>query len=516
MPVRWPSFWGKIALIATAVAVADVLLWNRPGLGANLGLLTLSWTAGLALANPAIRRSPIALVALGAAGVLAALQIERPTAVGLGLYVVAMGVAALGPRAPRGDDGWRWAQRLVAGAVLAVAGPFADFTRLRRIKARTRGVRVAALLMAALLPLAGGLVFLSLFAAANPVIAQWLSGWRLPRVEIARLIFWGVAAFPLWASLRPRGLRRTLRTPGLDGELGVPGVGPASVATSLGVFNAVFALQNGLDIAYLWRGAGLPSGVSFSAYAHQGAEPLIATALLAGLFVLVFLRPGSTTAASRPIRALVIVWVLQNLFLVASTALRTWDYVQAYSLTPFRIAAMLWMALVAAGLVLILWRLLAAKSSSWLINANLLAAGAVLALCSVVDLSAVAAAWNVRHAREAGGEGVALDLCYMRNLSGGAIVSLAELEQRPLTPGFRDRVAYTRRLLTADLARSQAAWRGWRWRDARRLQRVRALTREAPVAPDSRGRDCQGLYTPPPAPRPPVAPLTPSPNPGTR
>ena len=43
----------------------------------------------------------------------------------------------------------------------------------------------------------------------------------------------------------------------------------------------------------------------------------------------------------------------------------------------------------ATGLVLITWRLLRAKSSSWLINANLAALGGVLAVCSVTDLGAI-------------------------------------------------------------------------------------------------------------------------------
>ena len=65
---------------------------------------------------------------------------------------------------------------------------------------------------------------------------------------------------------------------------------------SLVAFNLIFALQNGLDLAFLWSGAPLPGDLTLAGYAHRGAYPLIATALLAGLFVLVTLRPGSATA----------------------------------------------------------------------------------------------------------------------------------------------------------------------------------------------------------------------------
>ena len=50
-----------------------------------------------------------------------------------------------------------------------------------------------------------------------------------------------------------------------------------------------------MDFVYLWGGKTLPDGMSYAEYAHRGAYPLIATALLAGAFVLVALRPGSET-----------------------------------------------------------------------------------------------------------------------------------------------------------------------------------------------------------------------------
>jgi hypothetical protein len=514
MQARLPSFWIKVALTVAVVAAADVLLFDVDGLGLNLGLFSLALAAALGLANPAIRRHRLALLALLAAALFAVLQIERATFVGWALFAVAMAVAALAPRAPRGQDGWRWFQRLIVGGFKALIGPLLDLRDVLKIRARSGPMKVRMVLAGFALPILGGVVFIGLFAAANPVIEEALGGIHVPEADFARAIFWALVTLILWAVLRPRGLRRTLRTPGLDGDLKLPGVTATSIAASLALFNVIFAVQNGLDITYLWSGAGLPKGVSFSEYAHRGAEPLIATALLAGLFVLVFLRPGSATAASRPIRILVTVWVAQNLFLVASTALRTIDYIEAYSLTRMRIAALIWMALVAVGLVLLTWRLLRGKTSSWLINANLVALGAGLATCSFVDLGAVAARWNVRHAAEVDGQGAALDLCYLRSLKGAAVLPLVELERRPLPTDLHDRIAYVRRDLTADLARNQGDWRGWRWRDARRLDGVVALTGEQPVRPLNEGRSCDGAK-PIPRPAPAAAPLTPSPKPGT-
>ena len=52
-------------------------------------------------------------------------------------------------------------------------------------------------------------------------------------------------------------------------------------------------------------------------------------------------------------------------------------------------------------------------SGGWLINANLLATLLVLLGCCALDLRQTAAVWNVRHAREVGGRGAAIDLCYL-------------------------------------------------------------------------------------------------------
>lgn len=512
MPARLPSFWIKVGLALALVATADVLLFERqPGLG--LAVFSLAWSAALLV----VRGGRASWLALAVAAVFAALQIERPTPVGWVLFALALGVAALAPRAAPADDAWRWAQRLVMGGLKGLVGPILDLRDILKIRARSRPLKITTVLLAAILPVWGGALFLWLFASANPVISESLATLALPEADPGRVAFWAMVGVVVWGVLRPRGVRRTRAAPGIEGDLDIPGVTTASIAVSLVVFNILFALQNALDVAYLWSGAGLPQGVSFADYAHRGAYTLIATAILAGLFVLVFLRPGSRTAASRPVRLLVVGWVAQNLFLVASTVLRTLDYIDAYSLTRVRIAAILWMGLVAMGLVLVCLRLLRGKSSSWLINANVLSAAVVLAGCSAMDLGAVAAAWNVRHAREVGGAGTNLDLCYLRSLKGAAIVSLAELETQSMSPALRDRVAYVRRDLTADVAAGQADWRSWRWRDARRLDRVTALTHETPRRPPGEGRSCDGTQPAPPAAVPPsvTAPLTPTPNPGT-
>jgi hypothetical protein len=480
---RLPAFWLKAGLAAALVALADLFfLWHEPG--STLGLFALAWTAALVLARRGVIADRRGRLAVAAAGGLALTMVDRPNLLAFLLFGLSLTVAALSARVRRGEPAWNWAQRLVLHGIVGAFGPALDAVRLSRLKRRRGGRSALAFLGGMAMPVVGGAMFLALFSAANPVIADLLRRLALPPLSpqaVARALAWLVVAVAVWTTLRPRWRRWRIDLP--ERKAGPPWPAlTASITWSLLVFNAVFALQNGLDIAFLWSGAPLPGAMSLADYAHRGAYPLIVTALLAGLFVLVALRPGSETASRPLVRRLVVLWIGQNVLLVASSMLRTLDYIDAYALTRLRIAALIWMALVAVGLGLIGWRLLKGKSAHWLIDANVAAGLAVLAAVSAVDLGSLAAAWNVRHAREVGGPGVAIDLGYLRSLGAPALVSLAELEQRVQDPGLRDRVAAVREAVLHDVRAQQSAWRGWTWRDQRRLDRLDALARRRPLA----------------------------------
>lgn len=508
------SFWLKAALGLLLVAAADALFFmHRPG--ATLGCFALSWLGATALFRKGWIRDRRGLAAAGAATALALMMIDRPSFLTWVLFGLALMVAMQSARVRRGEEAWRWTQRLVVHAAVALAGPWIDLFRLSRVnRKRGRALNLWGAIRLLALPVLGGGVFMALFASANPLIGELLAHLRLPPLTdetAARIIFWLGALIAVGGILRPRWRRQLIPLPSLQGRA-VPGGATASVTLSLVVFNLLFAVQNGLDLAFLWSGAPLPEGVSLAEYAHRGAYPLIVTALLAGLFVLVFLRPGSETATRPLVRGLVMLWVGQNLLLVASSLLRTADYIEVYSLTRFRIAAMIWMVLVGAGLGLICWRLLRNKSGNWLINANVGTALVVIAIVSAIDLGAVAASWNIRHAREIDGQGAQLDLCYLEGLNGASLVALVELEQRVSDPVLKDRVAAVRTRQMATMQAHQAEWRGWRWRDARRLERVARLTAGQPLATPIPGqRDCDGWIIPPavtvPAIAPPPAPV---------
>ena len=503
-PQRTVGDWSFLFKLIGALALAGIAqsLFVLQRGGATIGGFALLVLGAAALLRPVMRRDRRARIALAAATFFALVLAADPGFLALFLYWIMLTLAALLPRSTHFGDGWRWTLRMVGHGALSPFMPLRDLILLKRTR-RRRGSALGRLALALVLPALGTLVFLTLFAAANPLIEDFLIRFdaTLSPETILRAIFAGVIFLAAWSLLRPPRLPflGSLRPPFAGTGEALPGVTPASVILSLCAFNLLFAVQNGLDLAFLWSGAPLPGDLTLAGYAHRGAWSLIASALLAGLFVLVTLRPGSDTARSRSVRLLVVLWIAQNLLLVASTVYRTFDYIESYSLTLLRIAALIWMGLVAIGLVLICWRLLRNRSATWLINANMLAAFVVLTACTCVDLEHVAAAWNVRHAREVGGRGVGLDLCYLRDLGPSALLPLIELETRPNLPApFRDRVTSGRARMMEQLSASQADWHGWSPRDAVRLSEARRLVAEHRLPTWGTGLGC--------APLPPAAP----------
>lgn len=483
------SFWLRVVLTLVLVVVADRTLWAMEAFGGNLAIVLFAGVAALAIASPAARRHGWPFLLLAA--LLAALQVETQSRLGLVFWALALAIAALVPRAGFGEGVWTWVQRLIVMATGVIRMPIETLVQfgLKRLKGRPgpsfgKAVRTLAL------PLIGGAVFLGLFSAANPLLHDALASLRGPDLSGFQIALWVFTALTGFALLRPVHLRKPLRMPAARTDAKLPGVNPASITLSLILFNALFALQNGLDVAFLWSGARLPAEHSLAEYAHRGAYPLIVTALLAGLFVLVAMAPGSETSRRPLVRWLVAAWVAQNVLLVVFSIQRTLLYIDSFDLTRMRIAALVWMALVAVGLILIAWRLLAEKSAAWLINLNAAAAALVLLAFAIGDSGEIAADWNLRHAKDLDGSGAQLDGGYIERLGPSALVPLARLEQQRLPAAYQQTVSLLRWRAMGSASQQQ----GWAfsWRNQRRLEKARAIL--------AAGRPELRAWRPPPPP----------------
>ena len=231
-------------------------------------------------------------------------------------------------------------------------------------------------------------------------------------------------------------------------------------------------MQTALDVIYLWGGVALPDGLTYAAYAHRGAYPLIVTALLAAGFVLAAMRPGGPAERMPVIRVLVFFWIAQNVMLVVSSMLRLDLYVQIYSLTYWRIAALIWMLLVAAGLILIVARIAFDRSNTWLVRMNLATLALMACICAFINFPYVIATWNVDHSKEVSGNGLELDFNYLVGLGPQALPAidryLAARPNRYIPDQFR-MTGQRDQLVKSQLAELNS-WRAWSFRGYRLKQ----------------------------------------------
>jgi hypothetical protein len=423
-----PAFAGATLL----VALADFLFFGRP-IGVSLLIFCVVLTAEILVLHPVAARSRKVFLQLCLLAAALLPLAENVSPLSFAIAIVALSAFALSVAGLLRPGMLRLARQIAAFLVAAPFGFLLDLVRWRREGVRPGAARLAAWFLS----LGLGAVFVALFGIANPVIEDWLSRIDifalLEHVDIARVGFWLFVLVAVWAFLRPRLAQipgAAHAVPDAARTIDELVFGKAATLRALVVFNLLFAVQTVLDLAYLWGGVALPDGLTYAAYAHRGAYPLIATALLAAAFVLAAMRPGGTTSSDPIIRRLVYLFVAQNVLLVISSILRLDLYVGVYALTYWRVAAFVWMGLVATGLVLILVRIALEESNGWLLGVNLLTLSATLYACSFVNFAALIANYNVDHSYEMTGQGVALDHFYLRSLGPAAFPAIDRLLDR--------------------------------------------------------------------------------------
>ena len=471
----------KLLVAAVIVGVADWLFYgHRLGLSAAIFLLVLAGASLIANPVTADPRRIAWTAAFLFLGLLPVVEDFNALSVTIGIISTAFAVSSLtNPFIENIDD------RIIAARKILLTGPFRFLSDLSNMQSRSLSVSHVVVWI---VPLAVSALFLFLFASANPLIESWLSLIDLQALLAAlngwRILLWAAVLLATWRFISTHWQRKKSQEARIkETEATAPEApnaifGPAAILRSLVLFNILFAIESVLDLVYLWGGVTLPDGMTYASYAHRGAYPLMATALLAAAFVLAAMRPGGPAERIPAIRMLVFLWVAQNVMLVISSILRLDLYVEVYSLTYWRVAALVWMIVVAIGLVLIVTRIALNRSNKWLVLANLAALTAILYICALINLPLVIANYNVSHSQELSGKGVKLDFHYLTCLGPQALPAIDRYLRHPSRSSqsvteenkFIPSMDSRREALVSRHRAESADWRAWGLRGWR-LQR---------------------------------------------
>ncbi len=409
-----------VPLLLFLIWLADFLFWDH-GLGVSIALFAISLSACVLATKPAGATRREWAIVLGGQVICNLPVVEQVQAMSL-VFTIA-GIVVLVAWACYGRlIGWWQAIRTFV-RVSTVGAALLPITAVKEVRASQAGPNMRRLAKSMILPVSVGLVFLLLLSAANPVLERFIEQvYRLDFLtwdHLVRLVFWLLAASLIWPYLvlsetwlAPAAKApdvRTGRRPWLASLLTVE-----SLRNSLFLFNLLFLVQTVMDVGVLIGGMSLPDGVTYAGYAHRGAYPLVATALLAGLFAVASYK---VIDHSRFLKTLMLVRLGQNVFLVITAAVRLYLYVDAYSLTYLRAAAFIWMGLVLVGLALTIMQINQSRSVAWLVRSNLMVLMGTLYICCFVNFAFVIAAYNLRKSEGAGD----LDAAYICGLGEQAL-----------------------------------------------------------------------------------------------
>lgn len=195
------------------------------------------------------------------------------------------------------------------------------------------------------------------------------------------------------------------------------------------ILNMMLVAVNSMDINYLYIGNGLPEGIDHKQFVHKGVGMLILSIVL-GISILLFFFRGSLnfTKNKNAVKALAFLWVVQNVFMVFSTAIRNTMYVDASLLTYKRIGVYFWLFFAVIGLITLFIKLQRNKTVWFLARHNVSALFVVLLLSSAVDWDYLISSFNLNRAHQMK-EISALDKNYMLSLSEGNIEGLFAIKK---------------------------------------------------------------------------------------
>lgn len=250
------------------------------------------------------------------------------------------------------------------------------------------------------------------------------------------------------------------------------------------VLNAILLFVNILDVHGVWFGFEW-RGQYLKQYVHDGTWLLIFSILLSMVVVLWYFR-GNLHFHPRNgwLRKLAVVWLVQNGVLALSVAIRTFYYIEYFSLAYKRIGVLIFLVLTFYGLFTVYRKVELRQSVFWMVRSNARAWFVVLLLSSFINWDVVIARYNFAHAHVS-----FLHLDFMAGLSDNALpyldYPLPELQRidsvQKATFRFSDDFLTPEKYHETIVQRKGAflkrwdakGWRAWNWAEYKAARDLR-------------------------------------------
>jgi len=222
---------------------------------------------------------------------------------------------------------------------------------------------------------------------------------------------------------------------------------------------------NLLDIKHIWFGFEW-NGSYLKEMVHEGTYLLIAAILLSISIAIYYLNSNIVFfKRNKLFNLLIILWLTQNLIMIASVALRNSYYINYFALAYLRIFVFFFLAACIVGLCTIIIMILRKKSIGYLISVNSLSVFIIVIISCCFNWDAIIARYNFAHYKKsfvhyeflAGLNDSALP--YM-NYTEEQIKQISDVQYRSFS--FASSELYTKIDFAAEISRRKTAFKQ-RW-----------------------------------------------------
>jgi hypothetical protein len=198
---------------------------------------------------------------------------------------------------------------------------------------------------------------------------------------------------------------------------------------------------------------------------------LIAAVVLSAVIIAGMFQQSDATANNPWLKRLAHLWVLQNFLLLAGVLRRLMLYTFAFQLTEKRVYVACFLALVAAGFLLLAWFVQKRRSFNWLLGRNAFAIFVLFFTLQFVDVAGGVAQYNVARWEQKAD----LDLDYLASLGPTAWPELIHVARSRRNAAI---AANARQRLLGLAAEHRAPdWRAYQWQRENGYQQISAYLR---------------------------------------
>jgi len=235
--------------------------------------------------------------------------------------------------------------------------------------------------------------------------------------------------------------------------------------------NILLLIVNTIDISWVWFGFEYSNILNLKQFVHEGTYLLIISILLSiGIMLYFFRKNLNFYKKSRFIKQLSYIWIIQNVILAISVAIRNFHYINYWGLAYKRIGVILFLIAVAYGLYSLFVKIKYIKTAYFLIRKNTLAVFIILVSASLLNWDGIISRHNLNHPIENN-----MEISYLLTLSDKILPQIDKkssvLDQVKYLNTYADFGAYSYREfyeLRVDLFMSRyvkESWVSWNYSD---------------------------------------------------